>query len=72
MATEFLGLDLISLVAHDHLLLSGREALEVEALLREDLGDVRSVGLEGEGVERESMKDRRKRLAFSRGPASFS
>jgi hypothetical protein len=44
MATEFLGLDLISPVAHDDLLLSSGEELEALVLLRDGLGDVGVLG----------------------------
>jgi len=57
--TESLGLVLISLVAHDHLLLSGGEAVEVrELLLAGDRGDVAG-GMELEFAKCVSIKDRR-------------
>ena len=68
---EALVPDLISTVAHDHLLLSGAEVMEVRALLVGDRGTTRSSVVWG-GVKWVSMKERRKRLALSRGPASFS
>ncbi|KAF1948697.1 hypothetical protein CC80DRAFT_299489 [Byssothecium circinans] len=69
-AAEFLVLDRISVVAHDHLLLSGGEVVEVRALLVDDRGVVRS-SVWG-GVKWVLIKERRKRLALSRGAASFS
>lgn len=66
---EFLGVDLISLGAHDHL--SGAEATDVRLLLVEDRGEAISVD-SWFGEKCVSMKERRKRLALSRGPASFS
>ena len=71
---EPLGVDLMSPVATDHLLLSlsGGDALGELALFVEDRG-VAPTSVNGGGfAKRESMKDLRKRLALSRGPASFS
>jgi hypothetical protein len=61
--------DLISVDAHDRLQLSDREWVDGRALLVDERGVPSSVW---GGVKWESMKDRRKRLAFSRGAASFS
>lgn len=71
--TELLGVDLISPVIEDHLLLSGGEELRVLALLVDERGVVASTTACGGGFAKcESIKERRKRLALSRGPASFS
>ena len=71
--TDPLGVDLISPVATDHLRLSDGELLRVLPLLVDDRGAVAStVTWEGGCAKCESMKERRKRLALSRGPASFS
>lgn len=69
---EPLGVDLMSPVATDHLLLSGGDVLRELALLVEDRGEVPVSDNGGGFAKRESIKDRRKRLALSRGPASFS
>lgn len=66
---EFLGLDLISEEAEDHL--SGKEATELRLLLVDDRGDTKSAG-SGLVAKWVSMNERRKRFALSRGPASFS
>lgn len=68
-SAEFLGPDLISSAANDHLL-SGAEATEVRLLLVEDREVTTS--LDSGGVKCVSMDDRKKRLTLSRGPASFS
>lgn len=70
--TEFLGLDRISPVAHDHLLLSGGDVSEVRLLLREERGVAGSVVVLGGDAKCVSIKERKKRFALSRGPASFS
>jgi hypothetical protein len=70
--TEFLVLERISAAAVELLLLSGRDAMDDLELLNESLADVRPSFCEFGGVKWASTKDRRKRLALSRGPASFS
>jgi hypothetical protein len=74
MLTEFLGLVLISLVLvfQDHLLLSVGDAVDARGLLLvEDLGNISVVCWLG-AAKCVSMRARRYRLAFSRGPASLS
>lgn len=70
--TEFLGLDRISPVAHDHLLLSGGDVSEPRRLLKEERGVGESVVLLRGDAKCVSIKERKKRFALSRGPASFS
>lgn len=60
LPTEFLGFDLISPMASDHLRLSGGEELRVLALLVDDRGVVVSTtACEGGFAKCESMKERR-------------
>lgn len=63
LLTEFLGFDLISPIASDHLRLSGGEVLRVLALLVDDRGVVvvvvSTTACEGGFAKCESMKERR-------------
>lgn len=69
---EALGVDLMSPVATDHLLLSGGDELRVLPLLVEDRGEGSAVGGWVLFAKCESMMERKNRFALSRGPASFS
>ena len=71
IATEFLGLGLISSTTADRLLLLS-DLIDDAKLLTEERGDVRLSGCCSGAAKFASMRERRKRFALSRGPASFS